>query len=77
MLPHKKDKKVFPLSIKQDVCQSMTILLQNSKKAAIKMFEEGLLDRISLKAKESTEAYYLGLIKVQEKKESMDNIQVY
>ena len=41
----------------------MTILLQNSKAAALKMVEEGLIEKLSMKCKELTEAYFLGLIK--------------
>lgn len=38
------------------------------------MVEEGLIDRLSMKCKEATEAYYLGLIKVSERKEQQENI---
>jgi len=63
-LPSKKEKWEFGESFKQDVCLSMMTLLQNSKTASKWLIEEGVIEQIAIKAKESTEAYFLESIRV-------------
>lgn len=56
----KRDKTEWSESIKEDITNAFTILLNKSLQAScsVKMIEEGMFEKVALKAKESCETHF-------------------
>lgn len=54
----KRDRKEFTGTFKEYVWNSFTSLMKFSKKAALKMADEGMFEKVASKARDSCEGYF-------------------
>jgi hypothetical protein len=65
----KKERKDFSITFKDYVWNAFNSLMKYSKKAAIKMSEEGMFEQVAKKARESCDNYFYILQTTDEKQD--------